>query len=275
MKRTQRQFYLFTGLFIAFALFALAFSATLTARAASGQPQVVTTPTPDAEGNILYTVQAGDTCLSIALRFLNGDVNKLRDLNQLNEACGINENQKLLLGTFIQPSATPGPSPTPTIPLPSPTPFPGNGEICILLYNDINGNAMLEPGEAAIPAGAISIMDVKGEITRNGKTGSEPDPVCFSDLPEKEYNISVGPPEGYNPTTAMNYTLKLKAGDKSIMNFGAQLSSAAAPVPVNEGGRSPILAIFGILLLLAGLMLGLYFVFLRRTPPSDPLPPSE
>lgn len=242
---------------------------------AAAEPQsIVFTPTPGADGRILYIVQAQDTCMTIALRYLNGDVDKLRELNNLDTDCVIIPNQELLLGTHLEPTSTPGPSPTPTQPPPTATPFAGNGEICIMLYDDVNGNAMLEPGEAPIAEGAISIMDVKGEITRNGKTASQPDPVCFSDLPEKEYNISVGPPEGYNATTAMNYTLTLKAGDKSIMNFGAQLSSVAAPVPVSEGGRSPLLAIAGLLLLLAGVLTGVYFVFLRKQSPPSDLPPA-
>lgn len=245
------------------------------ASASPAEPQAVFTPTANADGRILYIVQTNDTCLSIALRFLNGDVNRLRELNMLDEACTLRENQELLIGTYSEPTVTPGPSPTPTPALPTPTPFDGNGEICIFLYNDINGNALAETYELAIFGGAISISDNKGEISLTGRTDSGGatgyEPVCFTDLPENEYNISVGPPEGYNPTTVMNYTLKLAAGDRSVIDFGAQSSTMGQPLPVSEGGRSPVLAVVGVFLLLGGILLGVYFLFLRR----DKEPPHQ
>lgn len=245
------------------------------ASASPAEPQAVFTPTADADGRILYIVQPNDTCLSVALRFLNGDVNRLRELNMLDEACTLRENQKLLIGTYAEPTVTPGPSPTPTLALPTPTPFDGNGEICIFLFNDINGNALAEDFELAIFGGAVSISDTKGEVSLTGETEDGGDtgyePVCFPDLPENEYNISVGPPEGYNPTTVMNFTLKLTAGDRSVIDFGAQPSSFGQPVPVSEGGRSPVMAVIGVFLLLGGILLGVYFLFLRR----DKEPPQQ
>ena len=83
-------------------------------------------------------------------------------------------------------------------------------------------------------------------------------------MPEGDYNVSVGPPEGYNPTTAMNYPLVVKAGDLSILNFGAQLSSAAEPPSVEEGGRSPLMLIIGAVLILVGVGVAFYFFRMKR-----------
>lgn len=271
--RTIKSVFLAVPVLLTFLLAAVVGSTP--ALASPAEPQVVFTPTANADGRILYIVQTDDTCLSIALRFLNGDVNRLRELNMLDEACTLRENQELLIGTYAEPTVTPGPSPTPTVALPTPTPYDGNGEICILLYNDINGNALPEEFEIAIFGGAISITDTKGEVSLTGRTDDGGttgyEPVCFPELPENEYNISVGPPEGYNATTVMNYTLKLAAGDRSVIDFGAQVSSIGQPVPVSEGGRSPVLAVFGVFLLLGGILLGVYFLFLRR----DKEPPQQ
>lgn len=65
-------------------------------------------------------------------------------------------------------------------------------------------------------------------------------------------------PEGYNPTTRMNYALTLQAGNSSTLDFGAQLSSQALPTPVAEGGRSPLMGILGVAVVLAGIGLGIY-----------------
>ena len=105
--------------------------------------------------------------------------------------------------------------PTETPLLPSPTPFQGNGEVCVILFNDINGNAVAEEGEAAIPNGAIDISDRMGRVSQTGTTsGSIEEPTCFQDLPEGDYNISLAVPDGYNPTTRMNYA---QSGWKSLM----------------------------------------------------------
>ena len=242
-------------------------------------PQQITSPTPDASGRIVYVVQeGGETCLSIALRYLNGDVNQLIQLNGLDADCTISAGQELLLGVYETPTPTQGPSPTATSNLPSPTPTPGTGEICVMLFEDIDGNGRKDTGEQPIAGGAISISDQEGITSLTGTTvidgdpdTNELDPLCFENLPEGDYNISVGPPEGYNATTIMNYPLTLKAGDRSILDFGAQTSSAGALVaeqvsPEGESTRrSPLLGIMGGVMVLFGIGLGIYLRVLRRS----------
>jgi hypothetical protein len=49
-----------------------------------------------------------------------------------------------------------------------------------------------------------------------------------------------------------------------VLDFGAQLSSQAVPTPVSEGGRSPLMAVMGGIILLAGLGLAIYARLLSR-----------
>jgi hypothetical protein len=228
------------------------------------------TPTPDADGRILYTVQAGDSCLSISL--LTGvDLNELRILNNLDGDCIVQEGQQLLLGV-VDMTVQQTPTPTPTPSGPTPTPFSGTGSICVYLFADINGNALAEETEGGIAGGAVSVSDRLGEISLTGTTSASiEEKVCFEEIPEGEYNISVAPPEGYNATTNMNYPIKLKAGDQFVVDFGAQLSSQGSvqqeQVPQTEGptaNRSPLLAIVGVVLIVGGILLGLYFRQMRR-----------
>lgn len=227
------------------------------------------TPTPNAENRVIYIVQPGDSCLRVSL--LTGvELGQLRTLNNLDEECALSEGQELILAIVEAPTpapveftATPGP------PQPSPTPFNGTGEICVYLFADVNGNALADDDEGPIGGGAISISDRAGKVSLTGVTDNSGDPTCFSEVPEDDYNVSVAPPEGFNPTTSMNYPLVLKAGESSVLDFGAQISSAAMPVPVGEGGRSPLLAVLGIVLILAGIGVGVYFGLVRR--PKPPL----
>lgn len=230
--------------------------------AAAPEAQVYhSTPTPDADGRIIYVVKSGETCLSISL--LTGvSIDQLRELNSLNEECTLRVDQELLLAVATEPTPTPGPSATPTAILPSPTPFKGTGQVCVYLFEDINGNSVPDDDESGIVGGAISLSDRVGKVSLTGTTLGTSDPVCFSDLEEGEYNVSVGVPEGYNPTTQLNATFSVYAGESSYVDFGAQLSAAAQPLSSAEGGKSPILGILGVVVLLGGAGLG--FLALRN-----------
>lgn len=244
------------GLFLAALLWLLA------ALPAHAQGIVINTPTALPDGRIMYRVQSGDTCLRVSL-LMNIPLDTLRQLNNLDPNCTIREGQELMLGR-ITPTTTPlvtGPTATPTPLLPTPTQFNGTAKVCFFLYNDVNGDGMREDTEVAIPDGAVNITDRSGAFTRTLKTSAGTDPVCIDGVPEGDYNVSVAIPDGYNPTTSMNYALKVAAGDSSTLDFGAQRNSQSAPVAPSEGGHSPVLGILGGLLLICGVGLGVY---LRR-----------
>lgn len=244
----------------------LLFGLVTTARAEIPAQVQYQTPTAGADGRILYKVVAGDSCLRIEL--LTGvKIDTLKTLNKLDDACTLREGQELLLGVVtVAPTATTNPDVTPTPLLPTPTPKKGTGEICIVLFADVNGNAVREEGEAPVLGGAVSVTDRAGSISDTGLTTDTDTPLCFNELPEGDYNISMAVPAGYNPTTTTNYPLKLLAGNRSLIDFGAQISVRQPPPeqPGTEGGRSPIMLVLGAILILGGAGLALYFRFLRR-----------
>jgi len=220
---------------------------------------VYQTPTAGADGRIIYIVKNGDTCLRISL-LANVSLDQIRKFNNLKVDCVVYPGMQLLIGLAgpAEASPTPGPSPTPTSLLPTPTPFNGTGEVCVVLFDDANGDAVRQDSESVLADGAISFTDRTGKFSQTGKTSAGTDRVCFKDVPEGAYNVSVAVPNGYNPTTVMNYALSVKAGDQAILDFGAQINSKSAPLPPTEGGRSPILGLVGGTLLLAGAGLGIY-----------------
>jgi hypothetical protein len=225
-------------------------------------PQVVySTPTPNAEGRIVFVVRAGDSCNSIS--FLTGvPLDELRRLNNLKEDCALLEGQQLLLG-IAQKSAQAA-TPTPLNQVPTPTLPPGSGDICVLLFADTNGNSIPDGNEVPLAGGAISITSRDGKISLTNPT-SATEAVCFLAIAEGEYNISVAVPEGYNPTTLLNYPLKLRGGDKSTLDFGAQPGTKIIePSPI-QGGKSPLLGIVGAILILGGAGLGFYVMRAGRS----------
>lgn len=85
----KKRLFLLTSLILTGLLALLAAPVTATPQ----QPQAFyQTPTPGADGRIIYIVKPGDTCLSISL--LTGvDLNDLRLFNNLNEECLLTEGK--------------------------------------------------------------------------------------------------------------------------------------------------------------------------------------
>jgi hypothetical protein len=225
------------------------------------------TPTALPDGRVIYKVQSGDSCLRIEL-VTGVKVEQLRTLNKLDEACSIQPDQELILAVIVPtPTATVDLGVTATPLLPTPTPKKGSGEICVVLFADVNGNAAREETEGTILGGAVSVTDRGGTVSQTGITLSGTDLLCFKDIPEGDYNVALAVPDGYNPTTTTNYPLQLVAGNRSVIDFGAQASSrpvapeTAAP---SSGGRSPLLLVLGGILILGGIGLAVYFRVLKR-----------
>jgi murein DD-endopeptidase MepM/ murein hydrolase activator NlpD len=240
----------------------------LPANAAPGMQQVIPTATPGLDGRILYVVQPGDNCFRVAA--IHGiTVDQLRQLNsRLDENCNLIEGQELLIGIIsMEGTPTAGPSPTPLPPTASPTPFTGTTEICVLLFDDFNGNALREEVEVAVAGGAVSVTENNGEYSAAQNTIISADPeayqgICFSNVPEGDYNITVGIPDNYNPTMSLNYSLKVNAGDRAFVDFGIQsqaiVADPGADPDTETRTTSPLFGIIGGALLLGGAGLGYY-----------------
>lgn len=252
-----------------------------TMAAPQAQLTVFPTPTPGPDGKIIYVVQPDDTLWRISA-ITGVDIEVIRELNNLGVNDTILPGDRLLIG-YAGPSGAAtavGVAPTLAVLTPSPTASPGWGILCVLLYNDANGDAMRQETEPSIPGGEISVSNRRGSVSLTAKTPSggnditivEPTPqergyTCFDQLQQGEYLISVAAPEGYNRTTELNQTLQLQAGQTTEIAFGAQANSeliAQADIIPESPRKSPIMGILGGALLVVGAGLGLYAALLRR-----------
>jgi LysM repeat protein len=224
------------------------------------------TATPGPDGRILYTVVEGDNCGQVAL--LHGiTVQQLRQLNgRLDQDCTLALGQQLVVGV-VSNAPTAGPAPTLPPPTVTATPISGTTEVCVLLFNDLNGDAMRQENELGIEGGAVSLTNLNGSYSQTQNTTSATDPdtgepvrACFIDVPSGEYNVSMAVPDQYNPTMLLSYTLTVKAGDLASIDFGAQSKTLTVSEPVETRGsnRSALLGVFGFLLLVGGAGLGYY-----------------
>jgi len=266
--------------FVTLFTFALALIGVLlptTGASAAPNLQGFVTSTPGPDGRILYIVVEGDNCGQVAL--LHGiTVPQLRQFNtRLDQDCTLTVGQQLVVGLVPQITApTAGPAPTPTPPAVTATPFNGTTEVCVLLFDDLNGDALRQEIEFGIEGGAVSLTNLNGSYSKTENTTSAVDPdteepvrSCFADVPSGEYNVSMAVPDGYNPTMSLSYTFSVKAGDRASVDFGAQAKTVTAgdlPKPA-QGSRSPALGIFGLVLFLAGAGLG-YYAYRSNQPKS-------
>lgn len=219
------------------------------------------TPTPGTDGRIIYIVREGDTLWRVSA-ITGVPLDQLRELNDLGTEEAIVPGQELLLGHGgpLEVTPTAGPSATPEPLEPTPSPQPGSGTLCVLVFDDRNGDSLRQEEEPSIPGGRISVSDRTGEISFTEDTVDGLEPQCWEELPEGEYNITVAIPDGYNPTTVLNYSLRLEPGSETQIDFGAQMGSeriAEAETPSGTS-RSPMLGIIGVLFLLGGLGLGIF-----------------
>ncbi|HUE98898.1 MAG TPA: LysM domain-containing protein [Anaerolineales bacterium] len=260
------RFSLFLGL-IVLILLLLGIVLPLGGARAAPQAQGFVTATPGADGRILYTVVEGDSCLQVAL--LHGiTVVQLRQFNsRLDENCTLTIGQQVVVGLAAANEPTAGPAPTLPPPTVTATPVSGTTEVCVLLFDDMNGDALRQETEFGIDGGAVSLTNLNGSYSETLNTSSAVDPdllepirACFIDVPSGEYNVSMAVPDAYNPTMLVSYNLTVKAGDRASVDFGAQSKTITVGEPADsqEGSRSSILGIFGFLLLLGGAGLGYY-----------------
>ncbi|HSJ85942.1 MAG TPA: hypothetical protein VK909_01955, partial [Anaerolineales bacterium] len=182
--------------------------------------------------------------------------------------------QALVVGLAVQNLPT-GPAPTLPSPTVTATPVSGTTEVCVLLFDDKNGDSLRQETEFGIDGGAVSLTNLNGSYSKTENTSSATDPdtadpvrACFVDVPAGDYNVTVAVPDQYNATMLLSYKLTVKAGDRASIDFGAQSKAVTISESTDqEGSRSSPLGIFGLLLLLGGAGLG-YYAYRSSQPKS-------
>jgi hypothetical protein len=290
MKKTITLWLVLGGMTLSLIIMAMA---NPTMAAPEPQYTPIASPTPGPDGRIIYIVQEGDTLWRISA-ITGVSVDELRRLNNLAENDVIKPGDRLLIGLGgpADIPSTAGPAPTPTSDLPTPTPLIGTGMLCISVFVDTNGDGLRQEDELDLEGSAINVGNRFGTVSLAPGENNGLVPRCYEDvasgfydilgtreecisivqcamiLEQGDYNISVGIPDGYNATTALNHATLLNAGDETFLDFGAQPNSetaAEAPIiPESSEEKSPILAIIGIGLLVIGVAVGVIAFIMRK-----------
>jgi hypothetical protein len=221
-------------------------------------------PTPGPDGRIIYIVKAGETCSQISLLY-GVSVEYIRTTNLLDENCTLREGQRLMIGIGGPSSASPTPNPAYTATALPPTATAqvgGSAQVCVLVYDDANGDALRQETEGAIAGAAISLTSAQGTYSKTLTSVINPDAtvyqgMCFTDVPQGKYNVSAAAPDGYNPTVELTTSVEVGPGDVAYVDFGAQPKTEPVDTPT-ASGPSPLLGILGAGFLLIGIGLGAY-----------------
>ncbi|MCC6904783.1 MAG: LysM peptidoglycan-binding domain-containing protein [Anaerolineae bacterium] len=231
---------------------------------------------PDADGSQWHVVRYGEPLLRIAVTY-GVTAPSIRELNSLRSDM-LYEGQRLLIS-----SASPPPTEIPATTVaeaaasttaPSVT---GTGQICLVLFEDLDGDGMWQQGEALLPGGALSIS---GASTGTHLTDGISEPFCFNDLPAGDYVVFAEPPDTHSATSLSEIPVTLADGSQVALSFGASTPDALRPgvatldeAATDAEGRhiagipsGVVIAIGGGLLLLGLVSLGAagYVFFFRK-----------
>ena len=127
------------------------------------------------------------------------------------------------------PTSTPTPKPTPT-PWPTFTPTPVTGTICVVAFEDHNGNGVQDPADGRLSGALITVSNERGLVEEYVTNGFD-EPHCFRGLSPGHYFVSEVNPSGYRSTTHDDWGVSVVDVAKIHVAFGDYSPQEATPTP--------------------------------------------
>ncbi len=124
---------------------------------------------------------------------------------------------------FGAQSFTPTPSVTATV-----TPTPNQGALCVLVFDDLDGNSFYDNFEPLVGGAQITVMNSSNALVVTYLTNGISEPRCFTGLAPDVYRVSQTNPPGYRATTPAIAAAVVAANFTTLVSFGVQ---AATPTP--------------------------------------------
>ena len=198
-------------------------------------PPAWVSPTPDATGAIIVTVQPGESLWIIAAR-AGLSLPDLLALNGLTEASIINPGDTLIIG-YVTPVAVGPEQTTPTATPPPPTPRPTEtrtvAAVCLTAFDDQDWDGLHDPDEP-LRAGVAFTVYNSDAVAANYITDGRSEPKCLTGLTPGNYRVTRSVTTGEVLTTEGNWSLNLTAGSELYQSFGSFIG-AASLTPTADG----------------------------------------
>ncbi len=251
--------------------------------------------TPRADGSVVHVVGQGETLIGIAVTY-DVSLEELIQLNNLANPRVIYVGQEIIVrpAGSVQPSEPAEPPPAEetggegegeeapeegeeggetadtTQPSEPAVPEAAEGTICVLAYEDVNGDGLRDPAAEQLAAGVtFTITDGAQQIVANFVTDGFTEQSCYNLMPGTY--IVRWASDTHQATTDQMWTAGVTGGGLASREFGVQTTGEEAEAGGGGGGRgltTALIAAGGVVLLLIGIGAAVYFFVLRR-PASD------
>lgn len=214
------------------------------------------TPTPNAAGLILITVQPGDTMWAIAAR-AGIALDEFLALNPgLTKDSFIQVGEQYIIGQAAPATATPEPT---TTPLPeataAPTESPGieiaalptGGTLCLQAFVDTNQNGIKDGSEAG-QAGVVFTLTLGEQVVSHYLTDGFSEPYCLESMAAGSYRISRSFSPNEVSAKGAEQVLTLSEGGRIDLDWGSYVdeptvAAAGEVAQVVEGDAAAASAI--------------------------------
>jgi len=162
-------------------------------------------------------------------------INRVNAVSSIVSATLVVQSPTATLSPTLAPaSATPTALPTNT---PTYTPAPSVGALCVLVYNDSNGNGARDSSETRLAGAQITVKNSNNQVVGSWTTDGINEPRCFTNLPPGPYTVTEINPPNYVSTTPDTLATSVYAGLAFGLEFGDK------PVaPTNTPTRTPTTA---------------------------------
>lgn len=205
-------------------------------------------------GDLVHTVDAGETLISIASAY-GVSLERLLELNQLDPEAILPIGRRLIVipegatgddedlaaedleaeaaERAISRISVAGLPPAPIAAAAAPMMDPADisPRLCFAVFADANQNGLREPGEDYLGNAEILLLDEAGAEALQYLTDGQSEPHCLRDLSPKSYVINAAAPAGFGLTSAASLRLDLRAGSEAVVEFGAKQGFEAETNP--------------------------------------------
>lgn len=252
---------------------------------------VIMTVDAQSSGDLVHTVDAGETLISIANAY-GVSLEQLLTLNGLDPDAILPIGRQLIVvpagdlvaaeeqtdeqvpteeatEAAISTTSLNGLPPAPIIAADAPVVDPAaiNGQLCFSVFADDNQNGMREPSEVYLHGATILLLDEADNEVLQYTTDGQSEPHCPDNLPSQTFEVTAHAPAGFGLTGAASLRLDLRKGGDVEVAFGAKhgLEVVVGPplqpvaqdeAPADAGEPSILRELSGLfVLMLAGVVL--------------------
>ena len=135
-------------------------------------------------------------------------------------------------GQAAPPVAAVTATPQNAAPVPTATPTPTPGQVCVLAFNDRNGDGQQSADENPLAGVVFALADSNGPKDSYTTDGVS-EPYCFTNLPPGSYTLTAKAPGGYSGTSPKTQIVAISGGKEDFV-FGARRGGAVA-TPTRAG----------------------------------------